>query len=85
MTRRRGKTPVNDAGELTIEVAGMTCDHCERSVTKALQSVPGVEKVLEVSHADARARVMAGREATPDRIERAVAKAGYRARVKGQP
>jgi mercuric reductase len=75
---------VNDAKELTIEVRGMTCDHCERSVAKALQTVPGVHEVLEVSHADARARVMAGVEATADRIERAVAKAGYRARVNEQ-
>jgi mercuric reductase len=75
---------VNDAKELTIEVRGMTCDHCERSVAKALQTVPGVHQILEVSHADARARVMAGVEATADRIERAVAKAGYRARVNEQ-
>src|SRR2546427_1387472 len=75
------RQPVNDAKELTIEVRGMTCDHCERSVAKALQTVPGVHQVLEVSHADARARIMAGVEATADRIERAVAKAGYRARV----
>src|SRR2546426_806377 len=60
----------------------MTCDHCERSVAKALQSVPGVREVLEVSHADAAARVLAGPEATADRIERAVAKAGYGAHVK---
>jgi mercuric reductase len=75
---------VSDAKELTIEVRGMTCDHCERSVAKALQSVPGVQQVLEVSHADAKARIMAGPEATTDRIERAVEKAGYRARVKDQ-
>jgi mercuric reductase len=75
---------VNDAKELTIEVRGMTCDHCARSVAKALQTVPGVHQVLEVNHADARARVMAGVEATADRIERAVAKAGYRARVNEQ-
>src|SRR2546428_492080 len=79
--RRRA---VNEAKELTIEVRGMTCDHCERSVTKALQSVSGVREVLEVSHADAEARVLAGPEATADRIERAVAQAGYGARVKEQ-
>jgi mercuric reductase len=70
--------------ELTIEVRGMTCDHCERTVAKALQSVPGVEEVLEVSHAGALARVTASREATPARIESAVAKAGYRARVRAE-
>lgn len=73
---------MTDARELTIEVRGMTCDHCERSVAKALQSVPGVQEILEVSHADARARVVAAPEATADRIERAVEKAGYHARVK---
>src|SRR2546422_2135915 len=75
------RQPVNDAKELTIEVRGMTCDHCERSVAKALQTVPGVHQVLEVSHADASARVIAGPEATAERIERAVEEAGYRARV----
>jgi mercuric reductase len=75
---------VTEARELTIEVKGMTCDHCEHSVAKALQSVPGVREVLEVSHADAEARIMAGPEVTADRIERAVAKAGYGARVKEQ-
>lgn len=73
---------MTDAQELTIEVRGMTCGHCEQSVAKALQSIPGVREVLEVSYADSRARLMAGPEATADRIERAVEKAGYRARVK---
>src|SRR3989441_328972 len=78
------RQPVTEARELIIEVQGMTCDHCERSVAKALQSVTGVREVLEVSHADAEARVLAGPEATADRIERAVAKAGYGAHVKEQ-
>ncbi len=70
------------ARELTIEVRGMTCDHCERTVAKALESVPGVEDVLEVSHQGALARVTASPEASPARIESAVAKAGYRALVR---
>ncbi len=70
--------------ELSIEVRGMTCDHCERTVAKALESVPGVEEVLEVSHAGALARVTATPEATPARIESAVAKVGYRARVRAK-
>lgn len=75
---------MNEARELTIDVGGMTCDNCERSVTQALRSVPGIQQVLEVSHADARARVVAGPEASAERIEGAVAKAGYRARVQEQ-
>ena len=70
-----------DVRELTIEVRGMTCDHCEHFVARALRSVPGIHDVLEVSHPEARARVTAGPEATADRIEQAVAEAGYRARV----
>ena len=70
--------------ELTIEIQGMTCDHCERTVAKALRSVPGVETILEVSHASSRARVMAGPKATAERVEQAVEKAGYRARVKNE-
>ncbi len=73
---------MTEARELIIDVKGMTCDHCERSVAKALRTVPGVHQVLEVSHAAAMARVMAAPEATAERIERAVEKAGYRARVK---
>ena len=74
---------MSDAREVTIEVGGMTCDHCEHSVAKALESVPGVTKVHQVSHAEGTARVAAGPEATAARIEAAVVKAGYRAQVKG--
>jgi mercuric reductase len=75
---------MKDTREITIEVRGMTCDHCERTVAKALQSVPGVEEVLEVSHAGALARVTASPDASPARIESAVAKAGYQARVRAE-
>jgi copper chaperone CopZ len=74
---------VSDTREVTIEVGGMTCDHCERSVAKALQSVPGVTMVHQVSHAEGTARVAAGPDATAARIEAAVVKAGFRAHVKG--
>ena len=30
------------AGTLNLTITGMTCDHCARSVTQALQAVPGV-------------------------------------------
>lgn len=59
----------------------MTCDHCERTVADALRSVSGVQEVLEVSHAGAFARVAVGPEVNLARIEDAVAKVGYRARV----
>ncbi|MEX1999599.1 MAG: mercury(II) reductase [Gemmatimonadales bacterium] len=75
---------MSETREVTVEVRGMTCDHCERSVAKALESVPGITEVRQVSYAKGVARVAAGPEATAARIEDAVAKAGYRARVKDQ-
>jgi mercuric reductase len=73
---------MNQQRELVIDVHGMTCDHCERAVFNALQSVPGVHEVLEVTHAGALARVSAGPEVTAEWIEHAVARAGYQARVR---
>lgn len=73
---------MSETRELTVEVHGMTCDHCERSVAKALESVPGITEVRQVSYAEGLARVVAGPETTAERVEAAVAKAGYRARVK---
>lgn len=68
--------------ELILDIQGMTCDGCERTVAKALRSVPGVSAVLEVSYADGEARILAGDAATPERIAQAVERAGYRARVR---
>ncbi len=34
--------------QTTITITGMTCGHCTAAVTKALQSIPGVERA-EVS------------------------------------
>ncbi len=72
---------MNVTREVTLEIQGMTCDHCERTVANALKAVPGVAEVLSVSSASGLARIAAGPEATAERIEAAVAKAGYRARV----
>lgn len=71
--------------ELTLDVTGMTCEHCERTVAHALRSVPGVREVLEVSHPRALARITAGPEATPRAIEAAIADAGYTAKVREAP
>ncbi|MBI2538006.1 MAG: mercury(II) reductase [Gemmatimonadetes bacterium] len=73
--------------EVTLEVRGMTCDHCERTVTKALKAVPGVEAVLDVSYEAGEARVLAGRDVDTDSLEQAVARVGYRGRVRdsGRP
>src|SRR5260370_315388 len=75
---------MNTARELTFDVKGMTCEHCERTVARALQTAAGVEKVLEVSHTGAFARVAAAPDADAAVITSAVVKAGYEARVRGE-
>jgi mercuric reductase len=68
--------------ELTFEVHGMTCDHCEVTVGRALRSVPGVADVLEVSHESGLARVAATDQVKAAAIEDAVTRAGYPAKLK---
>ena len=63
---------------ITLSVTGMTCDHCVRSVTKALHAVAGVEKVA-VSRDTGRARVDGN--ASPAALIQAVTKEGYQAQV----
>ena len=64
--------------ETTIEVKGMSCQHCVAAVTKALQAVPGVQRA-EVDLAAARARV-AG-DAPAQALLDAVTQAGYEAQL----
>lgn len=34
---------------IKLKVSGMTCEHCEKAVEKALSEVPGVDQVIEVN------------------------------------
>ncbi len=63
---------------LKVKIEGVTCDHCVRAVTRALQAVPGVEGVPEVSLPKGEALV----GGTPDTaaVIRAVEAEGYTAR-----
>lgn len=45
---------INKAQKSEIKVLGMTCEHCVRRVTKALENLPGIEKV-KVSLAEEKA------------------------------
>lgn len=63
---------------ITLQVGGMTCEHCVRAVTKALEAVAGVE-IAEVNLAGGRARVDG--EADPQALLRAVEKEGYEAKL----
>ncbi len=66
-------------GKLTLRITGMTCGHCQQSVEKALEKVPGVYSAV-VDLRDATAEVDYDDDtATLDELTRAVEKAGYAA------
>ena len=66
----------------TLEVKGMTCGGCHRSVQQALSSVPGVERVT-VDLPSGRADVEGSAE--PDALIGAVQAIGYEARLADGP
>jgi copper chaperone len=47
---------------IKLRVTGMTCQHCERAVSEALDGVSGVDEVVSVSHERNEATV----EGSPD-------------------
>ncbi len=63
---------------IMLNVTGMACGHCIRSVSKALQAVSGVEKV-SVDFDTGRARVDGS--AAAEALVRAVEGEGYKAYV----
>ena len=70
-------TPTGTLTELRIE--GMDCANCARSVTEALQGVPGVSRAsVDLRGATARVFWQPGHVPEPLRLITAVAQAGYR-------
>lgn len=68
--------------QTVIGIQGMTCDGCVRSVTKALQSVPGVQET-HVSLEKHEATVIYDDSKTSvDVLQQAVEEAGYDVRAK---
>jgi Cu+-exporting ATPase len=60
-----------------IPIAGMTCEHCVRTVTQALQAVPGVAAAaVDLKNGSAELSLDPSR-ATVDRLRQAVEAAGY--------
>jgi len=82
---RDGVTESGSAGGpirfIDLGVGRMTCDDCVRTVTGALESVPGVKRA-EVSLAKRSARVAAGPSVDRERLTAAVRASGYNAFVR---
>ncbi|HJU84684.1 MAG TPA: cation transporter [Holophagaceae bacterium] len=64
---------------MKLKIQGMTCGHCVHSVTQALEAVPGVTKVVEVSLKKGEA-LLEG-DPDPKAAVAAVAEEGYTAEV----
>ena len=60
----------------TYTVAGMTCEHCVRSVTEEVSEVPGVTEV-DVDLATGRVTVSTDKPVEDSAIRAAVSEAGY--------
>lgn len=66
---------------ITLSIKGMTCGHCEKAVTRALQDVEGVERA-EVSLDKGEAVVEASPDADAEQLVAAVQEEGYEAAVR---
>jgi copper chaperone len=64
---------------IKIQVDGMTCGHCEKAVSQALASVPGVTKVVEVSREKGAALIEGTAEVA--KLVAAVREEGYEAQA----
>ena len=64
---------------IKLKIDGMSCDHCVRAVSKALDGVSGVSRVVEVS-LDRGEAVLEG-EVDPSLLIAAVEEEGYKAQV----
>jgi len=62
---------------LTLEINGMTCDHCAQRVEKALRAVKGVSAVRVERESGKAIVTFDSAAATPDALEAAVRKSGY--------
>ena len=60
----------------TMKIEGMMCNHCVMHVTKALESVPGVEKA-DVDLQGKKAVVTLSGDVSDEAMKSAVADAGY--------
>ncbi len=72
-----GSISINKEAKMTqLDISGMTCQHCERAVTAALESVTGVERA-RVDLARGSAEVEGNAESTA--LIAAVEEEGYQA------
>ena len=69
--------------QLTINILGMSCDHCVGAVTRALQQLEGVQ-IRNVAIGSASVAYDPDR-ISPDRMNRAIEDAGYQVQEGSTP
>jgi copper chaperone CopZ len=62
---------------IDLKIEGMTCGHCEMSVTKELSKLPGAQDV-RVSSASGTATLSVDESVDDAQVEAAVEEAGYK-------
>lgn len=65
---------------IALRISGMTCEHCARTVEKALRQVAGVESA-EISYPQREARIETSLRLSTDKLIQAVQAAGYGAQL----
>lgn len=68
---------------MTLNISGMTCDHCVGAVTRALQQLEGVQ-IRNVAIGSASVAYDPDR-ISPDRLSRAIEDAGYQVQEGSTP
>ncbi len=64
--------------EIVYQVEGMTCDHCEKSIHKGVNTLEGISEVV-ANHEDSTTRVVFDSSKTDkEQIAEAIQKRGYK-------
>ncbi len=71
------KQLVNDSTSITVKIKGMMCSHCEATVKKSLESLPGVVSVT-ADHEKGTAVIEKNGEVNMKSVKKAVEKEGYK-------
>ena len=61
-----------------LNVSGMSCEHCEKTVSKAVHKVTGVEGIERISWEDGEVIVQTSDNLTQGDLEKQIKKAGYK-------
>ncbi|MCK6512583.1 copper ion binding protein [Myxococcota bacterium] len=71
-------TPPTHTQQITLDLSGLHCGGCVESITRALQSLPGVQKADVTLEPQRAIVVYTPKQVTPQQMLQAIEKAGYK-------